>query len=75
MSASLDIIRDRIARSRLAGDPPDVSIVPRLGHIALMDFQRGAEIIDEGRAATEGMITELGDIVGAFTGAVPPPEA
>ncbi|MCH7694139.1 MAG: patatin-like phospholipase family protein [Proteobacteria bacterium] len=75
MSASLDIILDRITRSRLAGDPPDISIVPRLGHIALMDFQRGAEIIDEGRAAAESVITELGDIVGTFTGAAPPAEA
>ncbi len=75
MSASLDIILDRITRSRLAGDPPDVSIVPRLGHIALMDFQRGAEIIDEGRAAAESMITELGDFVGTFAGAAPPAAA
>ncbi len=74
MSASLDIILDRITRSRLAGDPPDISIVPRLGHIALMDFQRGAEIIDEGRAAAESVISELGDIVGTFTGAAPPAE-
>ena len=40
-----------------------------------MDFQRGAEIIDEGRAAAQSVITELGDIVGTFTGAAPPPQA
>ena len=41
MMESFNIIQDRITRSRLAGDPPDVMIAPRLGHIGLFDFHRG----------------------------------
>jgi NTE family protein len=37
---SIDIMQDRITRSRMAGEPPDIHITPRLSHIGLMDFQR-----------------------------------
>src|SRR5713226_7159580 len=37
---SLHIVQDRISRSRLAGDPPDVTIAPRLGHIGYLEFYR-----------------------------------
>lgn len=53
MTASLGIILDRITRQRLAGDPPDVHIAPRLGHIGLLEFDRAAEAIAEGEAAVE----------------------
>lgn len=53
MTGSLNIILDRITRSRLAGDPPDVHIAPRLGHIGLLEFDRAAEAIAEGEAAVE----------------------
>jgi len=53
MTGSLNIILDRITRSRLAGDPPDVHIAPRLGHIGLLEFDRAAESIAEGEAAVE----------------------
>jgi NTE family protein len=51
MSGSLNIMQDRLARSRLAGDPPDVSIAPRVGHIGLLEFDRAEELIEEGRLA------------------------
>jgi NTE family protein len=53
MVGSLNIIQDRLSRSRLAGDPPDVIVTPRLGHIGLLEFHRAAEAIDEGQAAVE----------------------
>ena len=37
MVEAFNIIQDRIARSRLAGDPPDVMIGPKLGRIGLFD--------------------------------------
>jgi NTE family protein len=44
----------RISRSRMAGDPPDVLITPRLADHQLMDFHRADEAIQEGhRAAKE----------------------
>ena len=59
MVASLNIIQDRLSRSRLAGDPPDVMLAPRLGQYGLLEFDRGQEIIEEGRAATERALPDL----------------
>jgi NTE family protein len=50
LSASINIMQDRITRSRMAGDYPDIMMAPRLAHIGLMDYHRAAEAIDEGRA-------------------------
>mgnify|MGYP001826500847 FL=1 len=52
IAGSIDIMQDRITRSRMAGDPPDIHITPRLSHVGLMDFDLAAESIKEGRAAT-----------------------
>jgi NTE family protein len=51
MVDAFNITQDRIARSRLAGDPPDVMIGPKLGRIGLFDFHRADETIELGRAA------------------------
>lgn len=53
MVASLNIVQNRLSRSRLAGDPPDIQIAPRTGHIGLMEFHRAEELIDLGRRAFE----------------------
>jgi NTE family protein len=53
MATSLGILQDRLGRSRLAGDPPDVTIAPRVGHVGLLEFDRADELIAEGRAAVE----------------------
>ena len=59
MVSSLNIIQDRLARSRLAGDPPDVLIVPRIGHIGLMEFDRAEELIEEGEASVERALPDI----------------
>ena len=51
LSHSINIMQARIARSRMAGDPPDILVNPRMEHIALLDFHRAGDAIDEGRAA------------------------
>lgn len=51
LSASINIMQVRIARSRLAGEPADVLISPRVGHLGLMDYHRAEEAIVEGEAA------------------------
>lgn len=51
MAGALNIMQDRITRSRMAGDPPDVVVAPRLDQLALIDFDRAGEAIAEGRAA------------------------
>ena len=59
MVSSLNIIQDRLSRSRLAGDPPDVLIVPRIGHIGLLEFDRAEEMIAEGEAAVERAVPDI----------------
>ena len=49
MLGSLNIVMDRLSRSRMAGDPPDVLISPRCGHISLLDFDRADELVRLGR--------------------------
>ena len=61
MTSCLNIMQDRITRSRLAGDPPDVHIAPRLGHIGLLEFDRCDEAINEGEAAVMRKRPELAD--------------
>ena len=53
MVEAFNIVQDRIARSRLAGDPPDAMICPRLHGINLFDFHRAAELIDLGYQAAQ----------------------
>jgi NTE family protein len=60
MVDALNIIQDRIARSRLAGDPPDVIIAPRLGSISLFDFHLAGEAIELGEQAVEKELDDLG---------------
>jgi NTE family protein len=59
MASSLNIMQVRITRSRMAGDPPDALIAPRMAHFGLMDFHRAAEAIDIGRGAVEAAMPGL----------------
>lgn len=59
LSGALNIMQDRITRSRMAGDPPDVVIGPRLGHIGLMEFDRAREAIAAGVRATEYLMPAI----------------
>ncbi|MFT0893274.1 patatin-like phospholipase family protein [Pseudochelatococcus sp. G4_1912] len=56
---AFNITQDRIARSRLAGDPPDITVSPRLARIGLFDFDRAGEIIDLGEKAAERALPDL----------------
>jgi NTE family protein len=53
LMTAIDIMQDQITRARLAGEPPHVMLMPRLKHIRLMEFNRAAESIAEGRAVVE----------------------
>ena len=59
MLASFNILMDRITRSRLAGDPPDVMITPHVGHIPLLDFDRADELIGHGRDAVDEALPQI----------------
>ena len=55
VACAIDIVQDRITRSRMAGDPPDVVLTPRLTHLGLLEFYKAEEAIEEGRACVERM--------------------
>jgi NTE family protein len=59
MIESFNIMQDRLTRMRLAGDPPDVHITPRIGHVGWLDFHHAAESIEVGRVATEKAIESI----------------
>ncbi len=57
--AAFNISQDRLARSRLAGDPPDINIMPRTPTIGLFDFDKAQDAIDAGREAAERALPEI----------------
>jgi NTE family protein len=59
MVQAFNIVQDRIARSRLAGDPPDMMISPRLPPIGLFDFHRADEMIECGAAAAQREVEHI----------------
>lgn len=59
IATSLSIMQVHIGRSRLAGEPPDIMIAPRLAHLQLLEFHRAAEAIAEGRRAAEAVLPML----------------
>lgn len=59
MVGALNILLDRLTRARLAGDPPDVLIAPRVAHVGLIDFHRAAETIELGAEATRAALPQI----------------
>lgn len=53
LTSSINIMQVRITRGRMAGEPADLVIAPRLAHLRLLDFHRAEEAIEEGRRAVE----------------------
>jgi NTE family protein len=66
MIDAFNIMQDRIARARLAGDPPDVMINPKVGHIGWFDFHRAREAIEVGARAGERALEEIGEAISAL---------
>ena len=56
---AFNIVQDRIARSRLAGDPPDAMISPKLHGVGLFDFHRADEVIRRGEIAAEREVEDV----------------
>jgi len=59
--ASINIMQNRLARSRMAGDPADVLLAPRCGHVGLMEFHRAEELIAEGKRCLEVNLPQVRD--------------
>jgi len=62
-NTSLDIVEQRVARSRLAGEPADVLITPLLPGFGTMEYHRAKEAIEEGRQAVGRMAPLLEQVI------------
>jgi len=63
MASAINIMQDRITKSRMAGDPPDLLLSPRLGELGLLEFDRAQEAIAEGYDSVRRMLPALQHIM------------
>ncbi|WP_410473428.1 patatin-like phospholipase RssA [Guyparkeria sp. TX1] len=63
MAGAINIMQDRITRSRMAGDPPELMISPKLSHIGLLEFERADEAIEKGYEAARRALDDSALIV------------
>ena len=64
IAASVNITQDRITRSRMAGDPPDIVFSPKLSDIGLLELYRAEEAITEGRKCVQRKMPEIEYVLG-----------
>ncbi len=67
MVEAFNVMQDRITRARLAGDPPDVLISPRLGAVGWFDFHHAQEAIAIGTEATERALEGVNEAITALS--------
>jgi len=67
MADAFNIMQDRITRARLAGDPPDLLITPRVGQIGWFDFHRAADLIEFGARAAERALNSIEEAIPDLT--------
>jgi NTE family protein len=63
MVDAFNIMQDRITRARLAGDPPDLLISPRVGQIGWFDFHCADDLIAYGARAAERAIDSIHEAI------------
>ena len=66
MVDAFNIALDRITRARLAGDPPDAMVAPRLSRFGVFDFHRAEEAIQLGVEATEKCLENIAEAIEAL---------
>lgn len=59
VASAINIMQERVTRSRLAGDPPELELTPEIGDIGLMDFHRAGYAVERGIEAVEQRNEEL----------------
>lgn len=62
LTTGINIMQVRISRSRMAGEPADLVVAPRLAHFGLLDFHRANEAIEEGKHAVERVAHNLPEL-------------
>jgi NTE family protein len=66
MADAFNIVQDRISRSRLAGDPPDLALHPRVRDIGLSEFHRADEAIALGYEEAMRRLPEIERVAEGF---------
>lgn len=56
---SINIFQDTITRSRLAGDPADLLLSPKVSHIGMLEFHRASEAIKEGERCVRNALAGI----------------
>ena len=63
VASSINIMQVRITRSRMAGEPPDAVVTPRLAHMGLMDFHLAEQAIEQGRQAFDRAFDSIQELL------------
>lgn len=64
VASSINIMQVRISRSRMAGEPPDAIVTPKLARLGLLDFHKAREAMEEGRRAVSAALPAIREVVG-----------
>lgn len=59
IASSVNITQDRITKSRMVGDPPEIIIAPQLADIGIIELYRAGEAIAEGERCVKRMLPEI----------------
>jgi NTE family protein len=64
MAGAINIMQERITRSRMSGDPAEVLLEPHLAQLGLLEFDRAEEAIEAGRRCAEHSASTLLEAAG-----------
>jgi len=64
LAGSINITQDRITRTRLKEDRPDIVLAPGLAHIGLLEFYRADEAREQGHLCVKQEKEKLEEILG-----------
>ena len=59
LAGSINIMQDKITRSRMAGDPPEILLVPKLNDISMLEFYRAQDSINAGKESVQRLRFEI----------------
>jgi len=63
LTASAGITMKSLTRANLKSDPSDIVIVPKIGHITMLEFGRAEEMIESGYAAGQEAMPRINELL------------
>ncbi len=61
---AINITQNRVTRSRMAGDPPDIVLSPKISRIRPLEFYRAKEAIEEGNKCVQQRLADIRYVLG-----------